>query len=314
MLTKSVPLLKPRAVPPGSTLAVVSPASYPQVEKVERAIAVLEEQGYRVKRGRHLLSRLAPYFAGSAEDRLADLHWAFADPEVAGIICSRGGYGSNYLLEGLDLELVRANPKPLLGYSDLTTVQTWLLDQVGLVSFQGPMLSGDFAREEGVDHVILNKVLSGEGVSYGASEGLRTLRPGTASGVLYGGCLSILVAAMGTRFAPKTEGRLLFLEDVSAKPYQVDRMLRQMLLGGKLDGVIGIVFGEMLDCVSHASEIALLEDVILRVLKGLDVPIAIGLRSGHVSHANVTLPLGIRAELNLEGEPLLQMQEPAVYA
>ena len=314
MSMNAVPLLKPRAVLPRSTLAVISPASYPQLEKVERAIAVLEEQGYRVKRGEHLLSRMEPYFAGSSAERLADLHSAFADPEVAGIVCSRGGYGSNYLLEGLDLELVRANPKPLLGYSDLSTLQTWLLDRVGLVGFQGPMLSGDFARENGVDLSILSKVLSGDRVTYGASEGLRTLRPGKASGVLYGGCLSILVAAMGTRFAPQTEGKLLFLEDVSAKPYQVDRMLRQMLLGGKLDGVAGVIFGEMLDCVSQAAGFKLLEDVILRVLKDLKVPIAIGLRSGHVSHANVTLPLGIRAELNLEGEPLLQMQEPAVHA
>lgn len=314
MSMKSVPLLKPRAVSPGSTLAVISPASYPQLEKVERAIAALEGQGYRVKRGEHLLSRMAPYFAGSSEERLADLHAAFADPEVAAIICSRGGYGSNYLLEGLDLDLVRANPKPLLGYSDLTTLQTWLLDQVGLVGFQGPMLSGDFARENGVDLGILNNILMGERVTYKASEGLRTLHPGRGSGVLYGGCLSILVAAMGTRYAPQTEGKLLFLEDVAAKPYQVDRMLRQMLLGGKLDRVTGIVFGEMLDCVSHSAETKLLEDVILRVLKDLNVPIAIGLCSGHVSHANVTLPLGIQAELNLEGEPLLQMQEPAVNA
>src|SRR5664279_1842479 len=116
MSMKSVPILKPRAVLPGATLAVISPASYPQVEKVERAIAVLEEQGYRVRRGQHLLSRMAPYFAGRSDERLADLHAAFADPEVAAIVCSRGGYGSNYLLEGLDLDLVRANPKPLLGY------------------------------------------------------------------------------------------------------------------------------------------------------------------------------------------------------
>src|SRR5450631_976420 len=168
MPIKTVPLLKPRAVLPGTTLAVISPASYPQVEKVERAIAALEGQGYRVKRGEHFLSRKQPYFAGSAEVRLADLHTAFADPEVAGILCSRGGYGSNYLLEGLDLELVRANPKPLLGYSDLTTLQTWMLDQVGLVAFQGPMLSGDFARENGVVYSILNKILSGECVAYGA--------------------------------------------------------------------------------------------------------------------------------------------------
>jgi muramoyltetrapeptide carboxypeptidase len=175
------------------------------------------------------------------------------------------------------------------------------------------MLSGDFAREHGVERSILNAVLAGECVAYGAREGLRTLRPGKANGVLYGGCLSILVAAMGTPYAPQTEGKLLFLEDVAAKPYQVDRMLRQMLLGGKLDGVAGVVFGEMPDCVSHVADTKLLDDVILRVLEDLKIPIAIGLRTGHVSHANVILPLGIQAELNLEGEPLLQMLEPAVH-
>src|SRR5450631_958882 len=194
MSMKAEKVLKPRSVLPGSTLAVVSPASYPQPERVERAIAALEKQGYSVKRGEHLVSRTSPYFAGSSAERLADLHAAFADPEVDGIICSRGGYGANYLLEGLDLELVRANPKPLLGYSDLTALQTWMLDQVGLVSFQGPMLSADFAREDGVDLPSFSKVLAGECVAYGPPEGLRTLRSGKTSGVLYGGCLSILVA------------------------------------------------------------------------------------------------------------------------
>lgn len=305
-------IVKPPAVTPGCTIAVVSPASHPQPERIERAIAFLEGQGFRVKRGQHLLSKAKPYFAGTAVHRLKDLHAAFQDSEVAAIICSRGGYGSNYLLAGLDLELIRRNPKPLFGYSDLTTLQTWLLDQVGLVAFHGPMLSGDFAAEGGVDLASFCAVLGGDRVNYGSSQGLRTLRAGTAKGILYGGCLSMLTAGMGTPYASQTEGKLLFLEDVSVKPYQVDRMLRQMILGGKLDGVRGVIFGEMLNCVSPGADPGLLDEVILRVLHRIEGPIAIGLRSGHVSHGNVTLPLGIMAELNLEGEPMLQLLEPAV--
>jgi muramoyltetrapeptide carboxypeptidase len=130
--------------------------------------------------------------------------------------------------------------------------------------------------------------------------------------MLYGGCLTLLTASLGTPYAPQTEGKLLFLEDVGAKPYQVDRMLRQLLLAGKLDGVQGIIFGEMLDCVSPGAHPALLEEAILTALHGFDGPIAIGLRSGHVSRANITLPLNIAAELDLAGEPALRTLEPAV--
>jgi muramoyltetrapeptide carboxypeptidase len=122
----------------------------------------------------------------------------------------------------------------------------------------------------------------------------------------------LLTASLGTRFAPQTEGKLLFLEDVGAKPYQIDRMLRQMVLAGKFDGVMGFIFGEMLECASPGTSPDLLEQVILRVLDWFDGPIAIGLRSGHVSRGNVTLPLGIGAELILESEPVLRYLEPAV--
>ncbi len=136
---------------------------------------------------------------------------------------------------------------------------------------------------------------------------MRILKPGRAQGVVYGGCLSILTFALGTRFAPQTEGKLLFIEDVAAKPYQIDRMLRQMLLAGKFDGVTGLIFGEMLECASPGTGAGSAGQVILRVFDWFEGPIAIGLRSGHVSRSNVTLPLGIEAELILEDEPVLQL-------
>jgi muramoyltetrapeptide carboxypeptidase len=308
--------LKPRAVRlPGSQpphVRIVAPASNAQPSRLADGAAAISALGYQVSFGRHAQGRQAPYFSASAEDRLADFHAAFADDSVDIVMCTRGGYGSNYLLERLDLDLIRTHPKPFFAYSDLTAVQTWLIDQTGLVAFHGPMLAADFYRPDGVDQASFQAALTGSLVHFGETHGLRTLRPGRAQGTLYGGCLTLLTASLGTPFAPRTEGKLLFLEDVGVKPYQLDRMLRQLLLAGKLEGVPGIVFGEMLDCVSPGASPDLLEQAILGALHSFAGPIAIGLRSGHVTRANVTLPLNIEAELLLEGEPALRTREPAV--
>ena len=308
----AAPLLKPPALQLGARIAVIAPASSAKVERVDAGIAALRSMGYEVVEGQHLRGRSPQYFSGTIEERLHDLHWAFGDSRVDAIICSRGGYGSNYLLEHLDLNLIRNNPRPFFAYSDMTVLHNLLLDRAGLVSFHGPMAAADFCREDGVDFPSFAAAVAAETPQLGPAEGLRTLRPGRVSGTLYGGCLSMIVSALATPFAAETEGKLLFLEDVNAKPYQIDRMLRQLILAGKLDGVKGIVFGEMLDCVSPGADPAMLEAMILRVLDWFEGPIAIGLRSGHVSRSNVTLPFGIEAELNLEGEPALQFLEPAV--
>jgi len=306
-------ILRPPAVAPGARIAVVSLASSARSDRITRGLEVLRSLGYVAVAAEHACGKYPPYFSGSPEERLADLHAAFADPSVAAIICTRGGYGSNYLLDGLDLDLIRAHPRPLFAYSDMTAVQTWLLDQIHLVSFHGPMAAADFSVEQGIHLESFHAALCGGLVRVGSEQGLRALRPGTARGTLYGGCLSLLTASLGTRYAPHTEGKLLFLEDVGAKPYQIDRMLRQLILAGKFEGVRGFIFGEMLDCGSRGADPDLLQQVILRLLEPFNVPIAIGLRSGHVSGGNVTLPLGIEAELLLEGDhPLLHCLERAV--
>jgi muramoyltetrapeptide carboxypeptidase len=257
------------------------------------------------------LSKAHHYFAGTAQARLEDLHAAFLDPAVNAIFCSRGGYGCNYLLAGLDLGLIREHPKPFLAHSDMTCLQTWLLDQLGLISFHAPMVAGDFSQPEGVDEASLLAALGGERWFVGETSGLRVLQPGNATGVLYGGCITLLVASLGTPYAPRTEGKLLFLEDRDVKPYQLDRLLRQMVLAGKFEGVTGIIFGEMLDCVAPGQKPGLLDEVILRVLDWFPGPIATGLRSGHVSRRSVTLGFGIEAELHLERAPVLSFLERA---
>ena len=305
-------LLRPSAVAADAVVGVVSLASTPQPERVERGLQALRALGYAPQPAENILARGPLYFAGAPEKRLRDLHHAFADDAVRAIFSTRGGYGTNYLLDGLDLDLIAESAKPLIGYSDLTALQLWLLDQLQLPVFYGPMLSADFAREDGVDLPSLKAALSGKTYSAGAAEGLRTLHPGRTRGILYGGCLSILVALLGTPYEPQTEGKLLFLEDVSTKPYQIDRMLWQLREAGKLEGVRGIVFGEMLDCVSPGAPPALLDEVIRHALGDFKGPIAIGLRSGHVSRANVTLTLGVEAELRVAEGAQLNLLEAAV--
>jgi muramoyltetrapeptide carboxypeptidase len=305
-------LLKPPAVSLDALVAVVSPASIPQPERVERGLTALRALGYTPQAAEYVLARGPLYFAGTPAMRLSDLHQAFADDEIGAIFSTRGGYGANYLLEGLDLDLIAESPKPFFGYSDLTAPQLWLLDQIQLPAFHGPMLSADFAREDGVHLPSLQAALSGQPYSVGAAEGLRKLKPGTAHGKLYGGCLSILVALLGTPYEPQTEGKLLFLEDVNAKPYQIDRMLWQLRQAGKLEGLRGVVFGEMLDCASAGAPATLLDEVILHAFDDFKGPIAIGLRSGHVSRQNVTLTFGVEAELKVAQEVKLHLTEAAV--
>ena len=305
-------LLKPPAIQSGAGIGVIASASFAQPERVERGLEALRTLGYLPRLGEHALERGPLFFAGSREQRLDDLHVAFTDETTSLVMCLRGGYGSNYLLDGLDLEVIRKHPKPFLGYSDLTGVQLRLLDQLGLPAFHGPMVAADFSVENGVHLASFQAALAGEPYSVGAAEGMRALKPGTAAGTLYGGCLSILVSLLGTPYEPETEGKLLFLEDTGAKPYQIDRMLWQLRQAGKLKGVRGIVFGEMTECVSPGAAPSLLEEAILHALEDFDGPITIGLRSGHVSRQNVTLTFGVEAELCVADKAQLNLIEPAM--
>jgi muramoyltetrapeptide carboxypeptidase len=306
---------KPPALHPGATLAVVSPASAAKPELVHRGVARLHSLGYKTVLGAHALDGGPLYYAGTVEDRLQDLHAAFADPAIDGIICTRGGWGSAELLLHLDAELIRANPKVFIGYSDHTSLHCWLHNEANLVTFYGPMVAADFSRDDGVDLASWQHSLQGEGGwSLGVADGLRVLRPGVASGRLDGGCISIFAEALGTPYAPRIEvDSILFLEDIGTKPYQWDRMLLHLRYSGLLEKVTGIVFGDMSQCISP-DEAEYLDRVILHALRDFDGPVAIGLRSGHVSVSNVTLPLGVAATLDLTevGNPRMHLLEAGV--
>jgi len=306
-------MVKPKALRPGARIAVLSPASTPRPERVGRGMARLRAMGYEPVLSTHALHRGPLYYAGTVEERVSDLHGAFADPNIDGILCTRGGWGSAELLPHLDAAMIRANAKSFIGYSDHTSLHIWLREIVGMVSFHAPMCAADFELEDGVDAASWSYALGGSAEwSLGAADGLRVLKPGLAEGELTGGCLSIFVESLATPYAATPSDGILFLEDVGTKPYQWDRLLLHLRYAGLLEGVTGIVFGDMRQCCPPEED-ALMEATLLHALRHFSGPIAIGLRSGHVAGGNITLPFGVRVQLDLKpANPQMHFLEPAV--
>jgi muramoyltetrapeptide carboxypeptidase len=306
-------LVKPPALRPGDTIGVVAPASNLNRTDLEAGCDALRDAGYKPFYFDSILDRDL-YFAGSTSRRTRELEDMFSRKEVRAILCARGGYGSNYLLNGLNLEIVKAYPKIFIGYSDLTSLLTYFVDSAGLTVFHGPMAAKDWAHSGGVDLTSWQAALSGLAAwDVPLNDGVIGLAEGGAEGVLYGGCLSILVASLGTPYEIKTEDTILFLEDLAAKPFQIDRMLMQLKLGGHFDSIRGIVFGEMLDCVQSPNQDYTLQEVVTRIVGDLGVPVAYGLRSGHVTSGNITLPFGVRAKLSVTANEVgLRILESAV--
>jgi len=308
------PRLKPPALRPGDTVGIVAPGSPLKRDLLLAGCDGLRRLGYQPIYNDSILDRDL-YFAGSAPRRARELEEMFARDDVRAIICARGGYGCNYLLQKLDLSQIQQHPKIFVGYSDVTTLLTWFAD-AGLVTFHGPMVTKDFLTPAGVHLPSWNAALTAASpwdLNFPAIE-VKALVEGMAEGTLYGGCLSMLVSSLGTPFEIETRDTILFIEDVAAKPFQVDRMLMQLKLAGKLQTVRGIVFGEMLDCVQPGVDLDYtLEQVVTRVLADLRIPIAYGLRSGHVTRENITLPLGIRCSLQVKRDSVsLRMLEASV--
>jgi muramoyltetrapeptide carboxypeptidase len=308
--------IKPPALQPGDTIGIVAPASRIKPEALAAGCEGLRRLGYKPFYFDSILAEES-YFAGSIERRARELEEMFVRDEVRAIVCARGGYGANYLLGVLDWMKIERHPKIFCGYSDLTVLLTRFADAAGFVTFHGPMVTKDFAREDGVDLPSWEAALGGcaeWALDFGPDSGVTPLVEGSAEGILYGGCLSLLVASLGTPYEIQTAGTILFLEDVGEKPYQIDRMLMHLKLAGKLADVRGIVFGEMLDCRQHPEPGYTLEEVAVRVVGHLGVPVALGLRSGHVSKRNVTLPFGVRAALRVDRVASLNILEAATAA
>jgi muramoyltetrapeptide carboxypeptidase len=295
--------LKAAPLRSGDRIGVIAPASSFKRQEFEAGCEALRALGYEPVFSDSIFDRDL-YFAGSAERRCRELEQMFARDDVKGILCVRGGYGANYLLPHLDIKKIAEHPKVFVGYSDLTTLMTWFYAAAGLVAFHGPMVAKDFARADGVDLSSWKAAVEGSGgwcLEFDSNSQVKALATGSAEGVLYGGCLSMLVASLGTPWEIQTEGTILFIEDVGTKPYQIDRMLMHLELAGKFEGVRGIIFGEMLDCAPPPGQSYTLEQVMMRIIGGLNVPVVYGVPSGHVAGQNITLPMGVNVSLEANG-------------
>src|SRR5215470_2065450 len=294
---------KPAPLQRGDVIGVVSPAAAVDELQVTAGVRVLEAAGFQVRLGAATLKK-SGYLAGSDQERLADLVDMFRDPLVKAIIATRGGYGSGRLLPAFDPEIAAACPKIVVGHSDLTVVLNDLLQRSQLVTFHGPMVANLHRNQEAAE--FLFALLTGDRSAW-HQPAETVVQPGMAEGVLAGGCLSVIVSALGTPYALETAGRVLFLEDVNEKPYRIDRMLTQLRQAGALHGVAGVIFGEMDGCVATPDERVTVRDVIKAAFADAPYPVAYGLSSGH-GHGALTLPLGVRARL--AGERLTLLESP----
>lgn len=307
---------KPLALVPGSTIAVVAPASSAKEERIERGCETLERLDYRVKRfGRKRLPD--GYFSGPLSQRSQQLRDALTRPEIRAVLCSRGGYGSAEILDGL--EKARLNQaKIFCAFSDLTSVQIFLWQKLRWVTFYGPLVAGGFDAGPnatgGYDPDSFMWAMTATNSGWTVPLGGETFTRGKAEGTLLGGCVTLIETAMGTPWDLDTRGSILLLEDVGVKPYQLDRMLLHLRQARKFEGVRGIVLGEFPQCEPPEGSTVTVEDVCRRLLGPLGIPVVYGAPIGHTARPMLTIPLGIRARLQASGEGRLEILEPAVRA
>jgi muramoyltetrapeptide carboxypeptidase len=303
---------KVKALKHGGSIGIIAPAGSVNAESLLKGSNELQALGFQVICSDSALSQHY-YFAGSHDERAAELLRMFEDPRIDAIFCARGGYGCHHLISRLDASRIKVNPKIFVGYSDVTVLLQFLENSCHMICFHGPMVARELALGEPFyvrENLLecLTRIDPGQRIT---SSGLETLRPGLARGYLTGGCLSLLTATLGTPYEIQTTGKILFLEDVNAKPYQVDRMLMHLKLAGKLENVQGIVFGEMLRCATGPEQNYSLQEIILDILRDFDFPILYGLPSGHTSTGALTLPFGVMALLNAS-EKYLELEGAAV--
>lgn len=285
-------LRKPRAVHPGATIGIAAPGFPIEATSLAAGIAALEGAGYRVRRRRDL-TRGRGYLAGSDAVRAGEIMALVRDPKVDAILCVRGGYGCQRMIDGLDAATVRAAGKPLIGFSDVTTLLLWQRRCAGLVGFHGLMFDGREGPAAG-NLAWLRDALSG--VALAPLHG-RGRRPGVARGRLVGGSLTLVAASLGTPWEVPTRGAILLLEEVGEKPYALDRLLTQLRVAGKLAGLHGVGLGHFTGCTDRKRAQPDADAVLMELLAPLGIPVVSGLPFGHGS-PNLTWPMGVRAELD----------------
>jgi muramoyltetrapeptide carboxypeptidase len=324
--TETAPI-KPLPLQPGGTVALVAPASPPDPEAVERVRQGLEGLGFTVKVAANVLERHG-YLAGEDDARAAAFMAAWTDPEVDAVFSLAGGYGVNRILPLLDFQDIARNPKVFTGFSDITALHLAIQNHTNLVTFHAPTHSATLGGDAGLRPVQYgwfwrqvygpsyldahgNRLPSGLLLPSGDDLGeTRALVPGKAVGRLTGGNLALIASLVGTPYALRPDGALLFLEDVGEEPYRIDRMLSTLELAGVLDQVAGVVLGRFARCEAANPETSLtLDEVFERYFAGRPYPVLLGFPTGHVVD-NVTLPYGVLAELDADARTLRLLEDP----
>ncbi len=302
---------KPPALQPGDTLAIISPAgaTTDPPDAFERGMALVEAAGFRPRLMPHARDKRA-YLAGQDADRLADLHAAFADPGIHGILCARGGYGCMRLLPGLDFERVARHPKALIGFSDVTALLLPLYQRSGLCGFYGPMLTSNLVHGEPFSEAAMWPLLQGQitlPFSVPNSDSWHCFRAGSVEAPLVGGNLSLLAALCGTPFQPRTAGHILFIEDWKEKYYSLDRQFEQLKQAGLFEGIRGLVLCDFSDIEGEPDWP--LADFLRELTAFTDVPAGYGFSVGHGAHT-ATLPIGIQARFDAATGSLSLLESP----
>jgi muramoyltetrapeptide carboxypeptidase len=311
---KKIDKLKPQKLIKGDTIGLIAPGSYITQIQLSESIKNFEDLGYKVKYGTNILNKHG-YLGGEDKDRVDDIHEMFLDKDVSAIVAVRGGYGCARLLSMLDYDLIRSNPKILIGYSDITSLLYAIYSKTGLVCFHGPVGTSTF-NEYSVNH--FENILCNSEKNYvmknlpEEENQIKIINSGVAEGELVGGNLSIVVSMIGTEYDIDTKRKIIFLEDIGEEPYRIDRMLTQMKQSGKFDSCSAIALGVFRKCEIDQSDPEFensltLQQVFEDRLGDLGIPVIYGLSFGHITN-KFTLPFGIEARLDTYNKRLTLLE------
>lgn len=318
-------LRKPKALKPGDVAGLISPSTFvSDPDLLIKVTRTMEHFGLKPRIGKNVRRKWG-YAGGTIQERLDDLHAMFADPEVKGVFCIRGGYAAGHLLDKIDYALIERNPKVFIGYSDITALHLAITRKTGLVTFHGPVTTSAFTAysQDCYRRALFNTSPLGvltnprENNSLRPQHTLRTIVGGKARGRLVGGNLSLIAATMGTPYEIETRGKILFIEDVDEQVYSLDRMLTNLRLSGKLQQAAGIIWGECADCGPKQFKPSFVEgnfslgEMVDNLFGDLNVPVLSGLTIGHTSD-QLTLPYGVMATLDADAGTLT-IEESATF-
>jgi muramoyltetrapeptide carboxypeptidase len=297
--------VKPKKLSKKDVIGIISPASSPDdLTRIEKGVKYFEKLGYLVEVGINV-GKDRGYLAGSDAERLDDLHQMFSNKHVKAIICARGGYGSGRLLDKINFNLVKKNPKIFVGYSDITVLQMAFYQKTGLVTFAGPMVAVDFWKDEVdpfTEEIFWRTISSTKkiGKIYNPNhEKFFILNKGRGEGKLIGGNLALFCSIMGTEYCPNIKDNILVLEDIGESPYRVDRLLNQLKLAKAFKLANAVILGRFVECYESdtTKKTLTLNEVIADYLEDLQIPVIYNVKHGHISE-NITIPFGVRANVN----------------